>query len=149
GMDDPTHERFYAAGYAFVLYIFLALMSVFTMIRHTRADEQAGRAELMRANVVGRHATLTSALVITMLMALAASVLIAGGALSAGFAWEGSLLIAVTGTAVAFFFAGAAAVSAQLSESARGASAMAGGLIGLAYLIRMAGDAPEVGGTAV
>ena len=149
GMDDPTHERFYAAGYAFVLYIFLALMSVFTMIRHTRADEQAGRAELMRANVVGRHATLTSAFVVKMLMVLAASVLIAVGALSAGFAWEGSLLIATTGAGVGFFFAGAAAVSAQLSESARGASAMAGGLIGLAYLVRMAGDAPEVGGTAL
>ena len=46
GMDDPTHERFYAAGYALVLYIFIALMSVFTVVRHTRADEQAGRAEL-------------------------------------------------------------------------------------------------------
>src|SRR5699024_1385939 len=27
GMDAPTHERFFAAGYAFVLYIALALMS--------------------------------------------------------------------------------------------------------------------------
>lgn len=149
GMDEPTYERFYAAGYAFVLHIALALMSVFTMIRHTRSDEQDGRAELMRANVVGRHATLTSAFAVTLLMVLAACVLIAAGALSAGFAWEGSLLIATTGAGVGLFFAGAAAVTAQLSESGRGASAMAGGLIGLAYVIRMAGDAPEVGGTAL
>lgn len=149
GMDDPTHERFYAAGYALVLYIFIALMSVFTVVRHTRADEQAGRAELLRANVVGRHATLVAALIVTTLMVLAASVLVWVGALTAGYAWEGSLLVAVACSAVGLFFAGAAAVSVQLSESARGASAMAGGLIGLAYVVRMAGDAPEVGGTAL
>ncbi len=149
GMDDPTHERFYAAGYALVLYIFIALMSVFTVVRHTRADEQAGRAELLRANVVGRHATLVAALIVTALMVVSASVLVWLGALTAGYAWEGSLLIAVACFAVGLFFAGAAAVSVQLSESSRGASAMAGGLVGLSYLIRMAGDAPEVGGTAL
>ena len=149
GMDSPTHERFFAAGYAFVLYIALALLSVFTVIRHTRADEQAGRAELLRANVVGRHATLAAALIVTMLLVLASTVLIAVSALSAGFAWEGSLLIAGTGAATGLFFAGAAAVAAQLSSSSRGASGLAGGLIGLAYVIRMAGDAPEVGGTAL
>lgn len=149
GMDAPTHERFFAAGYAFVLYIALALMSVFTMIRHTRADEQAGRAELLRANVVGRHATLAAALIVTMLQVLAASALIAVGALSAGYAPTGSLLIAATGAATGLFFAGAAAVAAQLGSSSRGAAGLAGGLIGLAYVIRMAGDAPQVGGTAL
>ena len=149
GMDDPTHARFYAAGYALVLYIFIALMSVFTVVRHTRADEQTGRAELLRANVVGRHATLAAALALTTLMVLAASALALVGALTAGYPWEGSFLVAVACFAVGLFFAGAAAVSVQLSESSRGASAMAGGLIGLSYLVRMAGDAPEVGGTAL
>ncbi|MGO1441047.1 MAG: ABC transporter permease [Brevibacterium yomogidense] len=149
GMEDPTHARFFAAGYALFVYILIALMSVFTVVRHTRADEQAGRAELVRANVVGRHATLTATLLVTSGLVLAASALVLAGGLSAGYAWEGSLLVATTAAAVGLFFTGASATAAQLGESSRGASALGGGLLGLAYVIRMAGDAPEVGGTAL
>ncbi|SLM90984.1 ABC transporter permease [Brevibacterium yomogidense] len=149
GMDDPTHERFFAAGYAVFIYILGALMSIFTVVRHTRADEQAGRAELVRANVVGRHATLTATLLVTAGLVLTASALVLVGALSAGYAWEGSLLVATTAAAVGLFFTGATATMAQLGESSRSATALSGGLLGLAYVIRMAGDAPEVGGTAL
>lgn len=149
GMDAPTYERFFAAGYVLFIYILVALMSVFTVVRHTRAEEQAGRAELVRTNVVGRHATLTA----TLILVTAANLIVAGiiwvAAFSAGYSAEGSALVAAGGFAVGLFFSGVAAVSAQLSESSRGASAMAGGLIGLAYLIRMGGDAAEVGGNAL
>lgn len=149
GMDEPTYERFYAAGYVLFLYIGLALMSIFTVIRHTRAEEQTGRAELIRAAVVGRHATLTSALLMVLINTVLSSVLLLAGALMGGFALEGSLLVAVTGTAVALFFAAAAAFTAQLSQSSRLAAALAGGLLGFAYLIRMGGDMAEQGGTAL
>ena len=33
-----------------------ALMSIFTLVRHTRAEEEAGRLELVRSAPVGRHA---------------------------------------------------------------------------------------------
>jgi hypothetical protein len=36
--------------------IALALMSIFLVNRHTRAEEESERAELVRSNVVGRHA---------------------------------------------------------------------------------------------
>ncbi len=39
-----------------------ALMSVFLVIRHTRADEEAGRLELIGSTVVGRPAALVAAL---------------------------------------------------------------------------------------
>ena len=42
--------------------IFAALMSVFLVIRHTRADEEAGRLELVGSAAVGRQAPLTAAL---------------------------------------------------------------------------------------
>lgn len=147
GMDDPTHERFFAAGYALFIYILIALFSVFTVVRHTRAEEQTGRAELVRANIVGRHATLTAALLLTIGSLVLASGLVFLGAVSAEYDAAGSALIAVAGLGVGLFFAGAAAVAAQLSESSRGASAMAGGLIGVAYLVRMAGDMAELGGS--
>ncbi|NUL49074.1 hypothetical protein F7P69_28325 [Cellulosimicrobium funkei] len=149
GMDAPTHERFFAAGYVLFIYILVALMSVFTVVRHTRAEEQTGRAELIRTNVVGRHATLTATLILVTVANVIAAGIVWVAALSADYSAEGSALVAAGGLAVGLLFTGAAAVSAQLSESSRGASAMAGGLIGLAYLIRMGGDAAEAGGTTV
>ena len=43
--------------------IAVALMSVFLVVRHTRAEEESGRAELIRATAVGRHASLLAALI--------------------------------------------------------------------------------------
>lgn len=149
GMDAPTYERFFAGGYVLYLYILVAMMSVFTVIRHTRVEEQTGRAELIRANVVGRHATLTAALTITTLANIIAAVLVWLAAVSADFDMEGSLLVAAGCLVTGLFFSGAAAVSAQLSESSRGAAGIAGGLIGLAYIIRMGGDGAEIGGSTL
>src|SRR5699024_5362506 len=46
GLDAPTYERFFAAGYAPYLFILSALMHIFLITRHTRGEEQSGRAEL-------------------------------------------------------------------------------------------------------
>ncbi|MGD9998335.1 MAG: hypothetical protein AB7L17_13505 [Ilumatobacteraceae bacterium] len=40
----------------------VALMSLFMITRLTRADEEAGRLDLVRATVVGRHAPLATAM---------------------------------------------------------------------------------------
>ena len=149
GMDAPTFERFFASGYALYIYLLIALCSVFTVVRHTRAEEQTGRAELVRANMVGRHATLTSAVLLTTAINGVAAVLVWVAALTAGYAMHGSLLVAAGGLAVGLFFMGAAAVAAQLTESSRGASAFAGGLLGLAFVVRMAGDMAEFGGSTL
>ncbi len=49
-----------------------ALMVIFLVVRHTRAEEESGRAELLRATVTGRHAATAAAV----LVAAAASVLV-------------------------------------------------------------------------
>src|SRR5690606_16755601 len=51
GLDAPTYERFFAAGYVLYLFLVAALMSIMLVARHTRAEEHGGRAELVRANV--------------------------------------------------------------------------------------------------
>ena len=43
--------------------VVVGLMSMFLVGRHTRAEEESGRDELLRASAVGRHASLTAALV--------------------------------------------------------------------------------------
>ncbi|MCH8563485.1 hypothetical protein LTI14_09720 [Nesterenkonia sp. YGD6] len=149
GMESPTFERFYAAGYVLFIYILTALMSMFTVVRHTRAEEASGRAELLRADVLGRHATLTAALILVLLANAAAAALVLLGALSGGFALTGSLLVAGSGASVGLFFAAAAALAAQLTETSRSASALTGALLGLAYLIRMLGDMAAVEGTTL
>ncbi|WP_029068016.1 ABC transporter permease [Jonesia quinghaiensis] len=149
GMDAPTHERFFAAGYVLFLYLLCALMSIFTVVRHTRADEQAGRSDLVRATVVGRHAPLTAALILTVLANLAVGVLVFGGAVSAGYAFTGSMLVAAGGVATGVFFGGLGAVTAQLASSSRSASGFAGAVLGLAYVVRMAGDMAAPGGSSL
>jgi ABC-2 type transport system permease protein len=34
----------------------ICLMVMFLVVRHTRAEEESGRAELLRSTVLGRHA---------------------------------------------------------------------------------------------
>ena len=53
----------------------VALMAALTVVRHTRADEEAGRTELLASTVVGRHADTAAAL----LVASGASVLVGLG----------------------------------------------------------------------
>lgn len=126
---------------ATVLYaVFVALLGMILVRRHTRTDEESGRTELVSAGVVGRHAPLTAAmlavsvvfLVIGLLAALAdiAGGLAVGGSLLFGLSW---LLLGLTGSA-------AALVAAQLVPSARTCAAIAGGIIGLLYLLRAVGD---------
>src|SRR6185369_654316 len=43
-------------------FVLVALMSVLTVVRHTRNEEETGRQELVSAGVVGRYAPLTAAL---------------------------------------------------------------------------------------
>lgn len=149
GMENPTHERLFSGGYVLYLYLFVGLMSIFTVVRHTRLEEQTGRAELIRANVVGRHATLTAALLLAGICNLVVGLLIWIAALSADYAVQGSLLVAIGACAVGLFFAGIATVAAQLSESSRAASGIAGATLGLAFLVRMGGDAAEPGGSTL
>jgi|SRR5690625_1562597 len=149
GVDAPTHERMFSAGFVLFIYIAIALFSVFTVVRHTRAEEQSRRAELVRSNVVGRHATLTATILLSTAANLVIAALLCIGELAADFGSRGSVLIAAGGFVLGMFFTGVATVTVQLSESARASSAMAGAVLGLAYLVRMGGDMAEAGGTAL
>ena len=99
GMDAPTFERFFAAGYAPYLFLLAALMNIMLVTRHTRVEEQTGRAELIRANVTGRHSALTATLIVAAITNALACVVVAGLAIAGGFAPLGSLLIGL-GTAL-------------------------------------------------
>src|SRR5204863_181177 len=59
--------------------ILAAVMSMLTVVRHTRTEEETGRLELIGATVVGRYAPLTAALLTAVLANVAAALLVALG----------------------------------------------------------------------
>ncbi|WP_019872445.1 ABC transporter permease [Salinispora oceanensis] len=147
GFDDLTIERFLAGQYGLYVAIGAGLMGLLTVVRHTRAEERSGRAELIRASVVGRHAQLTAVLVLAATMAAVVAILIGGLMASRGYDLGGSLLFGASVGAVALVFAGVAAVTAQLSEYPRAASGTAGALLGAAFVLRGLGDMAAVQGS--
>lgn len=150
GFDDPTFERFVANGYGLYFALIAALMSILLVVRHTRLEEQTGRAELIRANVVGRSTQLTAAVVVAAITNLVAAVLVSATMIGvAGFAPAGSVLFAAGLAATGLAFAGVTTITVQLSQYSRAAAGAAGGVLGAAFLIRAGGDMAAEGGTAL
>lgn len=150
GFEDPSLERFAANGYGLYFALVAALMSILLVVRHTRLEEQTGRAELVRANVVGRSAALTATVIVAVLTNLVAGVVVfAAMAGYAGFAIHGSLVFAAGIAATGLAFAGVTTIAVQLSQYARAAAGMAGGVLGLAFLLRAGGDMAAQGGSAL
>ena len=48
-----------------VFHALIAVAVILTVIRHTRAEEETGRTELLDSTAVGRYASLTAALILT------------------------------------------------------------------------------------
>lgn len=124
-----------------ILAILTALMAAQAVVRHTRQDEETGRAELVGSAVVGRYAQLTAALVVavgaSLAVGLATAVAIAA---PSGLGWGGAFAAGMAAAGMGMVFAGVAAVSAQVFSTARGANAVAGAVLGAAFALRAVGD---------
>ena len=118
-----------------------ALMSVLLVVRHTRAEEETGRLELVGSAAVGRHAPLTAALLVAAGADLLLALLGAVGLAGLGLPVAGALALGLAIGSAGLVFAAVAAVTAQLAGSARGATGLAGAALGAAYLLRAVGDA--------
>ncbi|WP_037244533.1 ABC transporter permease [Rhodococcus wratislaviensis] len=116
------------------------LMTALLVVRHTRQNEETGRAELVEAAVVGRKALLTAALAVAVGANLALGLLNVVVLMAAGLPLDGSVALgaAVAGAGIAF--AAIAAVTAQVTDSARTANGLAGAALGVAFLLRAVGD---------
>ncbi|MEO3821379.1 ABC transporter permease [Plantactinospora sp. B24E8] len=146
GFDELTIERFLAGQYGLYMFVGAALMGLLTVVRHTRAEERSGRAELVRANAVGRHAQLTAALTLAAVMGVLVALLVGGLMTALGYGVGGSLLFGAAIGAVGLAFAAVAAVTAQLSEYPRAAGGIAGAVLGATFLLRGLGDMAAVQG---
>ena len=143
GFDDISVPRIIASIYGLYFMLGAAMMSLMTVSRHMRIEEQTGRAELIRANVIGRHAQLSAALIVTVVMNVGVGI-VASLLMYFSFARPDSfvacLLFGASITAAGLVFAGVAAVTTQLSAYSRAGSGMAGAVLGVAFMIRGLGD---------
>ncbi|WP_433059992.1 ABC transporter permease [Dactylosporangium sp. CS-033363] len=121
-------------------FILIGLMSILTVVRHTRTEEETGRLELVRATVVGRYAPLTSALLVTAAVDVLIGLLAALGLLGVGLDPAGAFAFGLAVTLFGLLFAAIAAACAQLTQSARAATGIAGAVLGGTYLLRAVGD---------
>jgi polyether ionophore transport system permease protein len=123
-----------------LVFTMVGLASLLTVIRHTRTDEEAGRRELLGSTVVGRNAPLAAALLVTFAADLLLGAVLVAGMLGLGLPATGSIAYGLAVAAAGWMFAAVGAVAAQLTESAGGARGVGLGALGLAYLLRAAGD---------
>ena len=124
-----------------VLYaVFVAFLSVVVVRRHTRVEEETGRAELVGATAVGADAPLAAALGEAVLASVVLGVLAAAGNIASGLPVAGSVLFGASWTGIGLVGAGVAVLAAQLSSSSRTVGFLASGAIGGLYLVRAIGD---------
>ncbi|MEV6020916.1 ABC transporter permease [Streptomyces sp. NPDC051997] len=127
--------------------VLAAIMSLTIVVRHTRDEEESGRQELVSAAMVGRRAPLTAALLAALVANGVLALLVTGGLAGQGASGALALGLAIGGTGMVF--ATMAAIAAQLTESARLAKGLTGGLIGAAFVLRAAGDSATDDGSSV
>jgi ABC-2 type transport system permease protein len=147
-MSGPT-ELLATIGGEVVFEIFsyvaivVALMNMFLVGRHTRADEETGRAELVRSARVGRRAPLAAALGLAGLANLAVAVVVFAAAAGTGLPAGGSALLGLAVAGVGLTFAGLTAVAVQVFENARAAYGAVAAVLGTSWMLRAAGDAGD------
>ncbi|MFF8191783.1 ABC transporter permease [Streptomyces bobili] len=123
-----------------------AVTSILIVVRHTRDEEESGRQELLASGMVGRRASLTSALLTAAVADAVLALLVTAGLAGQGVA--GALALGLGLAAVGMLFATMAAIVAQLTESARLARGLTSGVLGAAFVLRAAGDSATDDGSS-
>ncbi|GAA4364184.1 hypothetical protein [Nocardioides caricicola] len=120
--------------------ILVGLMSMFVIGRHTRAEEESGRDELLRASAVSRYAPTTAAVLVAAVANLLVGLLVSVSLTAYGLAAADSFGLGLGATAVGWFFTATALIAMQLTASTRSAYGIAGLVISGSYLLRAVGD---------
>ncbi|WP_156291579.1 ABC transporter permease [Oceanobacillus salinisoli] len=143
GLDNYTIGAMTTHQMLLFTAITVGIMSILLVNRHTRADEEDGRMEMIRSLEVGRLSNLNATLLV-LSIANTILALINGFGLYAlgieGMDLEGSLLYGTTLGVTGIFFTGVTAIFAQLTESSRGTIGFSIAALLIAYFVRAIGD---------
>ncbi|MCL2742158.1 MAG: ABC transporter permease, partial [Oscillospiraceae bacterium] len=140
-------------AYMMLLWTMLAVgvMSAFLVVRHTRADEERGRAEVIRSLPVGRMAVLGAALTTAAAVNVAIALLTGLGMAATGIGGVGLAACMLYGALLGAFglvCSALAAVASQLCAGSRGALGLSTAAIIVMYVVRAIGDVPDEAGAA-
>jgi len=153
-MVGPLYAETIAAVYVQNMLVFtaviIAMMNIFMVTRHTRADEEEGRLEVLRSLPIGRTTTLQAVTLNVVLINVILAVIIGvglglvgleAGAMGSGTSdFMGSMLFGVTIGATGLVFAAFTAFFVQLSANNRTVLSYSFAFLGALYLLRAVGD---------
>lgn len=143
GLDNYTTGAMMAHQMLLFTALTIALMSILLVTRHTRADEEDGRTEMIRSLPTGRLSNLSATLLSVSMTNVLLALIIGFGLYALGIDslnLNGSLLYGAALGATGIFFAALTAVFAQLSENARGTIGLSITVLIVAYVVRAIGD---------
>ncbi|WP_203581590.1 ABC transporter permease [Microbacterium hibisci] len=142
GLPSGTGE---GAFMVFLIFPWLAMlaafMSTFLAVRHTRGDEEAGRAELVAATPAARTLPFFATALHGLLANALLAALTAAAFLAVGLDVEGSLLAGTAVGAVGLTFLGVGLFAAQLMRTSRGANSLAVWTLVATFVISGLGNA--------
>lgn len=124
-----------------MFHVLIAVAVILTVVRHTRAEEESGRTELVDSTAVGRYASLTAALLVAGGGSIVTGIVGILGLLPTNVPAAGSVAFGLALAATGLVFTAISAVTAQLSPSARFARGAAFGVLATAFTLRAVGDA--------
>ena len=140
GFDQPSIGVILVNELQLWAMIALALMSIFLVNRHTRAEEDTERVELVLSNAVGRHAPTTASMVVVsatefVICSAATAIFIA-----AGYPVIGSISLSLSFLAVGLVFIGVTAAAAQFFSTGRATTGASLMVLLAAFILRAIGD---------
>ncbi|MFC0418513.1 ABC transporter permease [Cytobacillus solani] len=143
GLENYTNGAMMAHQMLLFTAMAVAIMSILLVVRHTRADEEDGRIEIIRALPAGRLANLNSTILVLFGVNVLLALIVGFGLNALGIEsmdLEGSLLYGAAIGATGMVFTAITALFAQLSESSRGTIGFSITILLIAYLLRAVGD---------
>lgn len=123
------------------LALLAALMSTFLAVRHTRGDEEAGRAELVWATPAGRRLPTIATIVHGILANVVLAALTTLALIPTGLPAGGSLLTGAAAASCGIAFLGIGLLAAQFMRTSRGANSLTVWVLVATFLIRGIGNA--------
>ena len=143
GADNFTAGAMYSSMMLLWIIITVGIMNIFLVIRHTRADEEKGRAEVVRSLPVGRLANINAVMITAVILNFIMGLLTGLGLALVGIEsmnLAGGILYGAVMFSSGLIFAAVTALFCQLSSNASGASGLSFLVLGVFYIIRAAGD---------
>ena len=138
--DDPSIGAILMNEVGVWTFVLVAVLGLMMTTRHTRNEEESGRAELLRGAPVGRHAAAAAGLGAVAVAQLVVGAAVAMVLVAAGYGVAGAAAFGVAAVAVGMAFAGVAAVTGQVAASSRAANGLALAVLGVAFVVRAVGD---------